>query len=343
MRALYLIFSHEHQPQVARLALAIRYLSPDAEIAIHHDPQRAPFDPALLHPECRAHLVPDPVRAEWGAISQVEQYLHAFRWSVAQLEFDWVITLTGLSYPIHPLRDFEAMLAASCQDCFVYHFDAYDISHWPEGTAKTRFHFRYFAIPKFRYWHHVPSILRGGLESYRVWLNKAQGLIRIVPRPRGLNTLLGFRRLRLPYANRLKLQGGRQFLNLSKQTLCYVLQFVDENPGWGKYLQTCLNPDETFFTTILANASHLRITNDVLRFIRWPRDKRHAASGAVILANEIPEVLSSPAPFALKLDSRVDEQALDLLDKHLGIQLIAPHAVPQSFETLDGTPGVATP
>lgn len=208
MKVLYLIFSHDHQPQLARLALAIRRLSPSAEIAVHHDPQVASLNTGLFPSAWRVHVVPEAVKGEWGDFSLVEQYLHAFRWSIEHLKFDWVITLTGLSYPIQPLRNFEAVLAASGKDGFVYHFDADDPGHWPAGTAATRFLFRYFKLPKFRYWHKIPAPLRGGLQRSRVWLNAHQPFVRIAPRPRGLKTLFGVRRLSVPAASGLMLQGG---------------------------------------------------------------------------------------------------------------------------------------
>jgi len=322
MRVLYLIFSHDHQPQLTRMVLAIRRLSPNAEIAVHHDPQVAPLRPGLFPAEWRVHVVPAPVRGEWGDFSLVEQYLHAFRWSAQQLQFDWVVTLTGLSYPIRPLRVFEAMLAASGRDGFVYHFDADDLGHWPPGTATTRFKFRYFKLPKFRYWHRVPAPLRTSLQRSRVWLNAHQPFVRIAPRPRGLKTLFGIRRLAEPAAAGLRLQGGRQMLNITRDALLHLIRFVDDNPRYQSWMRSSLIPDESFFTTILANAPELKIANDVQRFIKWPREA-HASSGAVITADEIPQVLQSEAPFALKLDTRVDARALDLLDEHLG-----PHMAP---------------
>lgn len=105
-------------------------------------------------------------------------------------------------------------------------------------------------------------------------------------------------------------------LNITKDDLLHVLRFVEENPGYDLWMRGSLIPDESYFTTILANAPELTIVNDVQRFIKWPREA-HASSVAVITSDEIPDVLKSTAPFALKLDSRVDARALDLLDEHL--------------------------
>lgn len=111
-------------------------------------------------------------------------------------------------------------------------------------------------------------------------------------------------------------------LNITRNALMPVLRFVDDNPGYQSWMRSSLIPDESFFTTIVANLPGLTIANDVQRFIKWPLET-HASSVAVITADEIPQVLQSTAPFALKLDSRVDTRALDLLDEHL-----RPHMAP---------------
>jgi hypothetical protein len=79
-----------------------------------------------------------------------------------------------------------------------------------------------------------------------------------------------------------------------------------------------LIPDEGFFTSILANDPELRVRNDVLRYIKWPGGIG-SASVSVILKNEVSTARASGAPFALKLDERVDKGALDLIDSLLGI------------------------
>ena len=317
MPILYLIFSHDHQEQVVRLVRTIRRLSPGAVITIHHDPSLFALDTSKFSNESAVHVVPNAVRGQWGDFSLVEQYLKALRWCLDNLNFDWVITLTGLSYPIKPLFEFENMLAKSNQDAFVYHFDAFDPDHWPKGTAATRYFYRYYRLPKFHYYYKIPTALRRVVESSRQWLNKHQSLVRVITMPRGANTRFGMRRLRPPFGSHFRLQGGRQMINMHRRALHCVFDFLHNNPWWTEYARRTLIPDESFFQTILANDPKLRVTNDVLRYIKWPTDRTHAASVAVIRSEEIPEVLRTSAPFALKLDSRIDALALDLLDEYL--------------------------
>jgi len=151
MRVLYLIFSHDNTEQLRRLAGAIRQLSPHSLIGIHHDPTKFTVDASLFNGIDNVHVIPNPIRGEWGDFSLVAQYLHALKWCGDNLEFDWLITITGLSYPVKLLTEFEDDLSTSEFDAYIYHFDAFDPSHWPSGTAETRYLFRYFRLPTFAY------------------------------------------------------------------------------------------------------------------------------------------------------------------------------------------------
>lgn len=317
MRTLYLIFTHDHQEQLARLVQAILHLSPRALIAIHHDTTKSSLDPNLFADKSKIHIIPNPVRGEWGDYSLVEQYLHAMRWCMAGLDFDWCCTLTGLTYPIKPLLDFEASLGESEYDAFVYHFDAFDPAHWPKGTAETRYLFTYYKLPRFPYYYKIPTGIRAALAIARTHFNRMQPLFRIIPMPRGARTRFGMRRLRTPIGHKFKLYGGRQMLNLNWYALERVFRFIDENPSWVAFSKRALIPDESFFTSIIANDSELRVCNDVLRYIKWP--KLHAASVAVITHDELDEILKTEAPFGLKFDSRVDPLAIDKVDALLGL------------------------
>ena len=320
MRTLYLIFSHDHQEQLSRLVAAIRHLSPDAVIAIHHDPKQAPLDTSRLIGVPDVHIIPDSINGEWGDFSLVEQYLYSFRWCMANLDFDWLITLTGLSYPIMQLAKFEDYLEKSEFDAHLYYFDAFDPTHWPNGTGATRYLFAYFKLPRNPYYYKAPAALRAFLGRIRTLLNRGQPFLRIVPVPRGASTRLGIRRLKLPFDEEFTICGGRQMLNMNRRALDQVFSYLDDNPRYIKWAKRTLIPDESFFTSIVANDPSLRVHNDVLRYIKWPSDTTHASSVAVITSSEVVDVFHSGKPFALKFDSRIDPNALDKLDSLLGLK-----------------------
>jgi len=109
-------------------------------------------------------------------------------------------------------------------------------------------------------------------------------------------------------------------LNVNRRTFARIFQFLESNPGWIRYSRRTLIPDESFFTSIIANDPDLRVCNDVLRYIKWPR--MHASSGSAIEADDLEEILNLPAlpPFALKFDSREHPEALDRVDALFGLE-----------------------
>lgn len=317
MRPLYLVFSHTNPEQLVRLARTLRNLSTAGAIAIHHDPGGAPLKLDDFDGIENLHFVPHAVRGEWGDFSQVEQFLHAMDWCMSNLDFDWLVTLTGQTYPLGRLEAFEQALGASPFDAFLHHFDALNTSQWPPGTAEMRCFYRYFKLPKFRYHHKLPKSLRTCLRRAREWFNSHQSLVRIVPLPKSVPTRLGFRRLSVPFGDDFRLYGGSTAMNVNRRSIEYLLAFVRQNRWYLRFFRRCALPDEEFFVTILANNRTLQISDENLRFIKWPSE--HAASGAVITSADLDEALNSRAPFGLKFDLNVDRQVIDRLDQLMGL------------------------
>jgi hypothetical protein len=110
-------------------------------------------------------------------------------------------------------------------------------------------------------------------------------------------------------------------LNLNRRALDRVFAYLQAHPAYEAYFRRTLIPDEGFFTSLLANDRELRLCNDVRRFIKWPAAVG-AASVAVITKDEVGAAIQSGAPFALKLDIRVDPEALDIIDSLLGLDTV---------------------
>lgn len=320
MRTLYLIFAHDHQEQLTRLAHAIRQLSPSALIAVHFDPTNQILDtPPLL--DLGVSIVPDPVRGEWGDYSLVEQYLHAMRWCYDNLDWEWLCTLTGLTYPINPIDSFEKILYTSEYDAFIRFFDALTPPDgiWPNNTGEMRYAFRYYKTLHFPYYYKIPKNIQGLLHRARLAFNKTQPLVRLAPMPRGATPRIGIRRIEQPLRHSFKLQGGRQMLNVNRKSLLRLFQYLSEAPSYEAYFKTTLIPDEGFFTTYFANDRNLNVCNNVMRFIKWG-NQIGASSVSVITRQEVDVAIQSRAPFALKLDSRHEPAALDYIDARLGLK-----------------------
>lgn len=333
MIALYLIFSHCNTKQIFRLASALRRLSPQCVIAIHHDPSGEPLNADTFTSIPNIHIIPNAIKGEWGDISLVKQYLHALTWSLENIRFDWVVTLTGLTYPVAPLAQFEELLEKSGFDAHIYHFDADDPAHWPHGTAHDRYGFRYFKLPRFRYYHRIPLKVREFYENAILKINRSQGIIRIFRMPRGAPTRIGFRRIRNEIAPGVRLQGGRQMLNANRTTIEKIINSVQTNPNWLNFFSRSIIPDEAFFTTLAANDRSLKVNNNVHRYQHW--NAHHGANGAVIPLELLREAIDSSAPFALKFDERVSPKVLDQVDEYLGLSITSPK--PNPFNRSEGS------
>jgi hypothetical protein len=317
MPCLYAIFSHTNPSQVRRLAHAIRNLSPTSIVVIHHDPSHTAFPAELIEGMKFVYLVPNPIPGEWGDFSLVRQYMHTLRWCLENFDFDWLMTITGLTYPIKPLQDTERELVESGYDVFCRHFDPFAENHWPPGTAKERYYYQYVKLPKFRYWHRVPSTLRSKLSNAREILNRLQSLVRIMPMPRYAATRLGLLAWQRPFGPHFPLRCGSQNLTLRKRAITAVFNFLDNNYDYIEYFQRTLIPDEAFFLTILNNDSTLRIKNDRFRYVYWPHTI--SSSPTTITLADLPRAMDSGAPFALKFDEKTHPESLQYLDIKLGI------------------------
>lgn len=313
----YAIYSHINPAQVLRLIRTLRALSPSSHIVVHHDPGYTALDERSVL-EAGGHLIPNPVAGEWGDFSQVEQHLRVMRWCLDHLNFDWFVTLTGQTYPLKPLADFEGMLAQSTYDAFVEHFDAYDPRAWPPGEAVRRYHYHYIKLPKFRYWHRIPPRVREMAPKLIRAINSAQPIIRLFTYPRSLRTRLGILTYRRPFGpGGPLLKGANQNTNYRRRALEAILAYVDTHPEYSAYFRRTALPDEAFFATALCSLPGLQVANDSLRLIHWAGPQ--VASGGVMAMEHLPALEASPAWFGLKFDQNHCPEILDALDRRLGI------------------------
>lgn len=288
-RFVYLIFSHTRPEQLERLISAIRQCSPHAQVVVHHD---ASMPELVLASREHVHRVPEPVPVEWGEYSQVTMLLHALDWIEQNLDYDWVMTISGQDYPVQSLQEFEARLAGSGQDAFFRYFDIDDPRHWPNHIGRRRYYFRYFKLPRLKYYYLLYEPLRKSLYDVKVWFNKAQPLLRIQTSRGRIRSKLGFRRMKTPFGTHFKCYGGWDWFNLSRASIVYLRAYIEANPEIVAYYKDTFLPSESLVHTLLVNSKRIKVCNDACRFVNW-KGRKHAASPAVITSEDLDRVLES--------------------------------------------------
>jgi hypothetical protein len=299
----YFILSHCNVAQVVRLVRAIRRQSPHAFVLVHHDAVAEPFDRTAIAGDERVHLLDRSIRGEWAHFSLVEIVLYG----IADLEergvaFDWLVLLSGQDFPVRPLREFEAALAASHDGLL-----AYDPA---PGQLLDRYRFAGYRLPR-RLEHGIVHRALGVLTR----LNSRQPYLRFLSGRVGCRIAL--RPRELPFPANVELRKGTQWWALSRRATAYVRGFIAAHPRFVQhYRERTIMPDESFFQTILSSASDLHFVNDDGRYTQWASEV--SASPQVLRDADYAAIVLSGAFFARKFDSRIDASILERFDRAEG-------------------------
>ena len=116
MRIAFLILNHRPPTQLLRLIKVLRSELPDSPIIVHHDEFAADLSRSLLDFDDNAFLLTTGAPISWGDFGVVDAYWQCLSWICENVEFDWVVLLSGQDYPIKPLRMLAADLAATGAD-----------------------------------------------------------------------------------------------------------------------------------------------------------------------------------------------------------------------------------
>lgn len=315
MKFVYFITSHKNPVQLQRLCNTLRKGSPLSEIVVHHDPNAEPLDPNIIL-QLRIKLIPQPIAVRWGDYSVTEAIFISMRWIEENLDYDWLIYISGQDYPVRPLRAIEADLTATEFDAFVYAFLCDDPDHWPKGERFKRYFFRYFDLPRFPYYYHLPALLKSSLAYLRQQFN-ANRFIRLLPAYRNRPPKIGFRFLSTPFNENFPCWGGYNWMTLRRICVNQIVDTFQNNLRLINYYRHTLAAEESIFQTILFNSKKFAIATNCRRYINWSQSEAHAASPVTIRCDDVERVLSSGADFARKFDANEDIDALNIVNAYI--------------------------
>jgi hypothetical protein len=303
MRVAYFLQTHRAPDQVLRLLATLRGGSPGALLLVGHDPTGPPLDARALaaHGADLFHPAEPPRRGYWSLfVPWVEAVERLDRAGAA---YDWLVYLSGQDYPVRPLAESEAALAASSVDGYLTWADAAGPS--AEGRrrqGRLRYTFRYRDLPRAAPWLRLLRRANGLQPWWHVHLTYG---------PR-----LGRRARQTPFGKHLRPMWGSQWTTLSRRAAERVAEAA--RGPLAAWFAATVCPDEAFAQTVLVADPCFRLANDNLRFVDV-RGSRDGHPRALRVADG-PALLAGGYAFARKIDPAAGGPDLrDWLDEH------APH------------------
>ena len=301
MRACYFVQTHVNPEQIYRLVRTLKTGSPGARVLLGHDFASCPLDLAPLSDLQGVDLFGFEGPLDRAGMGIIEPYFTALDWLAEhEVDFDWLIYLTGQDYPTLPLAEAEDFLARSGRDGFLSHWDIRARpGYWGESRrGLRRYLYQYRPAPSWvGWWKGINS-----LQS-RYHVSSAYGL------------RLGVRANPSPFSAAFPCYAGDQWQALSRPAVEYLRTALRERADLVEYFRHTLCPCEAIVQTLLVNSGKFDLANDSLRYIDFTgtRDGRPRLLGAADFAT-IATNANGRYHFARKIDSRVDGGLLDLLD-----------------------------
>jgi hypothetical protein len=307
MRVCYLIQSHTNPPQVCRLIATLKKLSPHCFILVSHDYENCDFPATLLEKFSNLALIPKTAQGFRSDFSLVQAYLDAIAWLLEkQIEFDWLVNLSGQDYPIKHPRELEAMLATRHDDGLVYYFDILSSDSAFGKPGIERYYYQYWRSGKnLTIWHKL------FLKPLALCVNHTQPWLRI-NLSYGLS--IGIKARKTPFHRHFRCYGGSYFYIISQRAAGYLLQQAKENPQLIRYFSKTLNPDEAYMKTVLVNAPQLAIISYQWMYTDFSGTK--AGHPRILDQTDYHQLIQSENYFARKFDAN-NTEILDKLDQYL--------------------------
>jgi hypothetical protein len=277
MKIANIIIAHKNPGQLLRL---INQYNGDLFHNFVHIDARCdlkPFEKVLKHPAVtvlskRKKLV----WAGYGFVAVTLDALHLIKNS--SQKFFYINLISGMDFPIKPTVEFYDFLKSSYEHDPREYFEILDLSVWPGAHRYEKFHLTDWTI-------------RGRYLTERI-INK-------------------FISKRAFFGGKFKPYGRAAWFTASDHFVNYALQYIENNPGYLKFLKTTWSPDEFIWNTLVMNSPFKDRISPYLRHIDWSEGKVNPKTFRV---QDLNVLLQNENFIARKFDESVDKVILDEIE-----------------------------
>jgi Core-2/I-Branching enzyme len=303
MRNCYLIQTYKNPQQIYRLVHTIKISSPDSIIILRHNPIYCNLDASMLKQYSDIHFF-NAATAK-GDFSVLGEYLLTIDWVLKNnLEFEWFINLTGQDYLTQPISKLESLLSTTDYDAYLEYFKVFSKeTSWTIKKGHDRYCYKYQkALAK------LPTQFLFLLKPLKI-INYLQFFWRI----HFLDTLMVGRKVKNPFNKDFTCYGGSYFCVLSRKCIKYIHEFALAHPDIIEHYKHVINPDESFFQTVLVNSQLFKLCKEHKHYIDF-LNSRHG-SPAILTKKDYQFFKDKKYYFARKFDINIDSSILDILDE----------------------------
>lgn len=303
MKVYYFIQSHKNPEQILRLVTAIKTSSPNCHIIISHDFSSSHLELNRLKSLTNIDLIKRYQPARRGDSSILEIFLEVLEYLFQNnIEFDWLVTLSGQDYPIQPISKFEEFLFSTQYDGFLNYYDffAADRPMNKRQDAIKRYTSQYISLPSW----------------CKPLLKKISRVEKFIPflRVQAHCAMIGLKAWSTPFNSDFIAYRGYYWNTLSQECISYFRDFLKNNPKILKYYKKTLAPEESLMATVLVNSQKFNLAPNTLQYANFPLGLKGFATD--ILADELPSLIQQNYFFARKFDLEKNKEVFDILENN---------------------------
>jgi hypothetical protein len=301
----YLIQTYKNPQQIERLIDRITIENSPAEIIINHDFSNCNLK--LPREKNGSKIRIFSMKGGRANFSLIQSYLSTVDWLLSnEIEFDWLINLTGQDYPIQSISNIENFLANTNYDAFLECVEVFsDRCDWGIRESTSRYCYKYKQLIT-----DLGERQKDLLRPFKIF-NYIQPFFRI-------NFAYGLTfgvKTKTPFNDNFICYGGSYFCTLSKKCVEYLDKFTKANPEIVNYYRGVSVSSESFLQTILVNSKLFNICNDGKRYYDFS-ETRHGRPN-ILTSDSYQSIVNSDAHFARKFDMAIDSNIIDLLDEKI--------------------------
>ena len=281
MRVAHLIITYTNPLQTERM---IRHMQhPDFDFYIHVDKKIDITAHLFLANLPNVYLIKDRVNVIWAGYNTVEATLRSVKEILSTARsYDYVHLMSGQDYPIKPASSIHQYFVDNAGKEFV-EFEHFD--QWADES-----------YPRIREYHLTNYNFPG--RYYFQW---------------AMNKFLPTRKSPL----NMEYYGSSMFWALTTDCLKYIINLMEGNARFKRFMQLTWGSDEFIFQTLVMNSSFkANVINDNLLFL--DRDKG-ASHPNIITSGHFQQLIASSKLFARKFDLSRDGAVVDKLDEYLSV------------------------